>query len=175
MKRVCHRFLPIDRYNRYQSNQFFRFLSIHSSIDKSIPIFIDWLLRDVYMCHAISFMSYDVSDSERFPISQEAMLFFLLRERIFTFWLFSRIKFCFKPRRTLNGSQETGSFLWLDVSSRLLQIPKACLFLISLPLPAIVEIPLPALSSSVSRTPPAPCSPGLPPPVPPPTRLMELD
>ena len=28
------------------------------------------------MCHAISFMSYDVSDSERFPISQEAMLFF---------------------------------------------------------------------------------------------------
>ena len=49
---------------------------IDSSIDKSIPIFIDWLLRDVYMCHAISFMSYDVSDSERFPISQEAMLFF---------------------------------------------------------------------------------------------------
>ena len=71
------------------------------------------------MCHAISFMSYDVSDWERFPISQEAMLFFLPRERIFVFWLFSRIKFCFKPRRTLNGSQETllGSFLWLDVSS----------------------------------------------------------
>ena len=112
-KRVCHRFLPIDRYNRYQSNQFFRFLSIHSSIDKSIPIFIDWLLRDVYMCHAISFMSYDVSDSERFSISQEAMLFFLPRLQIFVFWLFSRIKFCFKSRRTLNVSQETllGLFL----------------------------------------------------------------
>ena len=32
----------------------------------------------VYMCHAISFMSYDVSDSERFPISQEVMLFFFI-------------------------------------------------------------------------------------------------
>ena len=32
--------------------------------------------RHVYMCHAISFMSYDVSDLERFPISQEVMLFF---------------------------------------------------------------------------------------------------
>ena len=49
---------------------------IDSSIDKSIPIFIHWLLRDVSMCHAISFMSYDVSDWERFPISQEAMLYF---------------------------------------------------------------------------------------------------
>ena len=28
-KRVCHRFLPIDRYNRYQSNQIYRFLSIY--------------------------------------------------------------------------------------------------------------------------------------------------
>ena len=44
---------------------------------------------------------------------------FLLRIRIFVFWLFLCIKFCVKPRRTLNGSQETflGSFLWLDVSS----------------------------------------------------------
>ena len=44
---------------------------------------------------------------------------FLPRERIFVFWLLSRIKFCFKPRRKLNGSQETllSSFLWLDVSS----------------------------------------------------------
>ena len=57
---------------------------IDSSIDKSIPIFID--------CHAISFMSYDVGDSERFPISQEGMLF------IFT----PRTNF----RRTSNGSQE---------------------------------------------------------------------
>ena len=28
-KRVCYRFLPIDRYNRYQSNQIHRFLSIY--------------------------------------------------------------------------------------------------------------------------------------------------
>ena len=90
---------------------------IDSSIDKSIPIFIDWLLRDVYMCHAISFMSYDVRDSERFPILQEAMLFFLSQQQIFVFCLLPRIKFC--SRRTLNVSQETllGSFLWLDVSS----------------------------------------------------------
>ena len=40
---MCHRFLPIDQYNQYQSNQIYWFLSIY--IDKSIPIFIDWLLR----------------------------------------------------------------------------------------------------------------------------------
>ena len=28
---MCHRFLPIDRYNRYQSNQLYRFLSINYS------------------------------------------------------------------------------------------------------------------------------------------------
>ena len=45
--------------------------------------------------------------------------FFLSRVRIFVFWLFPCIKCCVKPRKTLNGSQETllGSFLWLDVSS----------------------------------------------------------
>ena len=44
---------------------------------------------------------------------------FLSRLRIFVFWLFSCIKFCVKPGKTLNGSQGTllGSFLWLDVSS----------------------------------------------------------
>ena len=31
----------------------------------------------VYMCHAISFMSYDVSDLERFPISHECFFFIL--------------------------------------------------------------------------------------------------
>ena len=40
----------------------------------------------VYIYHAISFMSYDVSDLERFPISQEVMpFFFLSRARIFVF------------------------------------------------------------------------------------------
>ena len=47
----------------------------------------------VYMCHAISFMSYDVNDLERFPISQEVMLFFLSRVWIFIFWLFSHTNF----------------------------------------------------------------------------------
>ena len=104
-----------------------------------------------YICHAISFMSYDVSDLEMFPISQKVMPFFFIPSTNF--------RFCFKPRKTLNGSQETllGSFLWLP-------------FWISLPLPAIVEIPPPALSSPISRTPPTPCFPGLPPPCPPPQR-----
>ena len=40
----------------------------------------------VYMCHAISFMTYDVSDLERFPISSEVMLsIFLSQVRIFVF------------------------------------------------------------------------------------------
>ena len=32
MKGVCHQLLPIDSYNRYQSNQIYRFLSIDKSI-----------------------------------------------------------------------------------------------------------------------------------------------
>ena len=76
-------------------------------------------LTCLYMCHAISFMSNDVSDLERFPISQEVMLFFIIPCTNFRFWTFLAYKFCFKPRKTLNGSQGTflGSFLWLDVSS----------------------------------------------------------
>ena len=81
----------------------------------------------VYMCHAISFMSYDVNDLERFPISQEVMLFFFIPSMNFHFLTFLAYKFCFKPRKTLNGSQETlGSFLWLDVKQW--QITKAFLF-----------------------------------------------
>ena len=36
-ERVCHQFLPIDQYNRYQSNPIYRFLSIYGflSIDYS--------------------------------------------------------------------------------------------------------------------------------------------
>ena len=34
---MCHRFLPIDRYNKYQSNQIYRFLSIDFS--GSIPLY----------------------------------------------------------------------------------------------------------------------------------------
>ena len=70
----------------------------------------------LHMCHSISFMTYDVSHLERFTISLEVMLYFLSQLWIFVFWLFLHTKFCFKHRRTLNGSQETllGSFLWLD-------------------------------------------------------------
>ena len=53
-----------------------------------------------------------------------------------------------------------GSFLWLDDKHK----QRKLAFLNSILLPPIVEIPLPALSSPVSRTPPAPCSPGFPPP-----------
>ena len=81
----------------------------------------------VYMCHAISFMSYDVNDLERFPISQEVMLFFFIPSMNFHCLTFLAYKFCFKPRKTLNGSRETlGSFLWLDVKQW--QITKAFLF-----------------------------------------------
>ena len=52
-------------------------------------------------------------------------VFSLSRVRIFGFWLFSHIKFCFKPRRTLNG-RCLGSFLWLDDKQQ--QITKAYLF-----------------------------------------------
>ena len=75
---------------------------------------LTWLTGSihVYMCHA----TYDVSDLERFPVSPEVMLLFSSQGRIFVFWIFSHIKFCFKHRRTLNGSQGIllGSFLWLN-------------------------------------------------------------
>ena len=77
----------------------------------------------VHVSYAISSMFYDIRGLEKSSISQEVMLFFfffsLSRVRIFVSWLFSCIKCCVKPRKTLNGSQETllGSFLWLDVGS----------------------------------------------------------
>ena len=76
-------------------------------------------------------------------------VFFLSRVRIFVFWLFSHIKFCFKPRRTLNGSCWVRFFDWM--------INKSFPFRISLLHTVVVEIPLPTLSS-----------PGLLPPRPPP-------
>ena len=52
---------------------------------------------------------------------------------------------------------------------------KKLAFRISLPLPALLDLPLPALLSPASRTPPAPYSPGLPPPclLPPPPNSLE--
>ena len=118
-KRVCHRFLPIDRYNQYQSKR----LGKVSNFTGGDAVFLPW-------------------------------------EQIFVFWLLSRIKFCFKPRRKLNGSQETllSSFLWLDVSSN--KYRKLAFFNFSLSL----RYPSRPLFSRA----PAPCPP-------PPTRLMELN
>ena len=50
---------------------------------------------------------------------------------------------------------------------------KKLAFRISLPLPALLDLPLPALLSPASRTPPAPYSPGLPPPCPPPLIFID--
>ena len=41
-KRVCHRFLPIDQYNRYQSNQIYRFLLIYRLINRYRFLPIDY-------------------------------------------------------------------------------------------------------------------------------------
>ena len=51
---------------------------------------------------------------------------------------------------------------------------KKLAFRISLPLPALLDLPLPALLSPASRTPPAPYSPGLPPPCPPPPAAVKF-
>ena len=68
----------------------------------------------VYMCYAISFMTYDVSDLERFRVWPEVMpFFFLSRLRIFDFLIFSHIKYCFKLRRTLNRRLWVRFFDWM--------------------------------------------------------------
>ena len=46
----------------------------------------------VYMCYAISFVTYDVSDLERFPIWTEVMLFFFIPSRNFRFLIFLAYK-----------------------------------------------------------------------------------
>ena len=53
--------------------------------------------NSLFMCHVISIMTNDVNDLKRFPISPKLILF-LARVRIY---VFSRIKFCLKPRITL--------------------------------------------------------------------------
>ena len=69
----------------------------------------------VYMCYAISFMTYDVSDLERFRVWPEVMpfFFFLSRLRIFDFWIFSNMKYFFKLRRTLNRRLWVRFFDWM--------------------------------------------------------------
>ena len=84
----------------------------------------------LYMCHTVSFMTCYVSSlDQRFPTSPEVMLFFfVVASTNFRVWLFSHIKFCFKPCRRLNGSQETLLGLFLRLDDKQYQITKACLF-----------------------------------------------
>ena len=71
---------------------FLRRISIANGTDETLTRLTQ--STHMYMCHAISFMSYDLSDLEKFPISQEVKLFFFsFRVQIFVFWLFSRINF----------------------------------------------------------------------------------
>ena len=81
-------------------------LILHDSMTQSTHL---------YMCYAISFMTYDVSDLERFRVWPEVMpfFFFLSRLRIFDFWIFSNIKYCFKLRRTLNRRLWVRFFDWM--------------------------------------------------------------
>ena len=46
-KRVCHRILPIDRYNRYQSNQIYRYSSIYRLTNRYRFLSVDY--SGVYM------------------------------------------------------------------------------------------------------------------------------
>ena len=86
------------RHLTWLALSFLRRISAASETDETLTRLTQ--STHVYVCHAISHSCL----MGRFPI--------------LTF-NFSPIKFCFKPRRTLNGSQEMllGSFLWLDVSS----------------------------------------------------------
>ena len=95
--------------------------------------------------------------------------------------------YCFELNHISRGGGDRGS---KPPASRTLQsrlpplfswLPPFCPFSIAkyyamlrnfplfMPLPALLELPPPALSSPASRTPPAPYSPGIPPPCPPPT------
>ena len=127
-RKPCH--MPFRKLLLPSPVSFLRRISTASETDETLTRLTQSThVPRVHVSYAISFMSYHVSDLEKFPVSQKVMLFFfyfiffllllLSRVRPFVFWLFWRIKFCFKPRRTLNGSQETllGSFLWLAVCS----------------------------------------------------------
>ena len=59
----------------------------------------------------------------------------------------------------------------LKVLQRIVELKKIA-FRISFSLPALLDLPLPALPSPASRTPPAAYSPGLPPPFPLPLPLQ---
>ena len=72
-KRACHRFLPIDRYKLDLP------IFIHLLIDKSIPIFIDWLLRDISdgVCNDVIhfFVARQLSTESDFPTTKSDLVF----------------------------------------------------------------------------------------------------
>ena len=63
------------RHLSWLALSFLRRISTESETDETLTRLTQ--STHVYMCHAISFMSYDVRDLERFPISPEVMLFFI--------------------------------------------------------------------------------------------------
>ena len=85
-RKPCH--MPFRKLLLPSPVSFLRRISTASETDEPVTRLVQSTL--VYMCHAISFMSYDVSDLERFPISQEVMLFFY-PEYEFSFFDFSRV------------------------------------------------------------------------------------
>ena len=76
------------RHLTWLALSFLRRISTASKTDETLTRLTQ--STHVYICHAISFKSYDVSDLERFPISQEVMLFFY-PEYEFSFFDFSRV------------------------------------------------------------------------------------
>ena len=98
----------------------------------------------------------DVTTVNGFTISSEVSLFFQPK-REFSFARLLRSL----TEKTLNASQIYFGFLFLKVFKCVIEFEKLA-FHISLPLLALLELPLPALSSPASRTPPTPYSPGLP-------------
>ena len=63
------------RHLSWLALSFLRRISTESETDETLTRLTQ--STHVYMCHAISFMSYDVRALERFPISPEVMLFFI--------------------------------------------------------------------------------------------------
>ena len=86
------------------------------------PVHVSYCLIHDLLCKRLG------SKISNFTRSNAVRFFFVVASTNFRVWLFSHIKFCFKPCRRLNGSQETllGLFLWLD--DKQYQITKACLF-----------------------------------------------
>lgn len=97
------------------------------------------------MCRGISFTTYDVTDNGRFPVSPK-----LAPGEIF---VCSHIKFCLKFQ---TSEREVEKCEWLHVVESITSCKKFSKhfpFLISLPLPALLEISLPPSLLSLLASP----------------------